>query len=379
MAKKKKKAGLLLSDADLKKRYPTSGLASLIAVSLDNTLVLPSRILAVNYHMNGGLYYGKIVEEYGEESTGKTLLANDFAVVCQTLGGIVLWNDAEASFSAHWAQLNGINLDRLVLLPDENEIETISDWQADQIIYWRSKLTNNEPILLVVDSTAALETRDNIEAADTDSGEDMGRRSKKIYQMLRKRNKLYARYGVCVIYINQVRKKVNAGMYEDPDTTPGGMAMRFYASQRLGLYRGKRINLDVKDKKSDVIGHEIFIRTKKSKVGPPRPSIRGRVFFEETEAGGVGYDKYFGFPELLVELGIVKRKQAIYKYKGEIIAKGDENFLKVLKNNTELRQKLIKKAGINTVSSTRKKLDSINKNLYPVKLRISKPTDGEDN
>jgi recombination protein RecA len=292
----KKKVGLILSEARLKQRYPTAGAASNIIVPTEDQLCLPSSILALNWQYGGGIPYGTILEEFGEESTGKSLLAINFAVVAQALGGIVLWSDAEAVFrqQARFYQKMGLNLDKVQLYPDENIIEKISDWQADMIVTWRSKLKKNEPILLVTDSTAALETRDNMDAADSDSGEDMGRRSKKIYQMIRKRNSMYARYGVCVIYINQLRKKPTRTKYEDPDTTPGGKAMNFYASIRSGIRRGKKIvNAD------DVhIGQHVYFNIKKNKVAPPRNSVEGRVFFEKHN-GMIGYDKYYGMLPVL--------------------------------------------------------------------------------
>lgn len=362
----KKKAGVLLGASDLKKRYPTSGLASVICLPDDKSLRLPSRVIAVNYFMGGGIPYGKILELFGEESTGKTLLAMDFAYAAQQLGGIVLWADAEATFDGLWAQKNGLDLEKIVLLPEENEIETISDWQADMIVHYREKLKNNEPILLVVDSTAALETRDNMEAADMDSGEDMGKRSKKIYQMLRKRNKFYARYGVCVIYINQLRSRPVKTQFEDPDTTPGGKAMRYYASIRMGLYRGKKI-VNAKDKK---VGNIVYIRGKKNKTAPPSENIKANVYFKPFQ-NKLGYDKYEGLQDLLLEHGILKRKSARWYYKEEQIAHGDLKMAEVLMNDEKMRKRLIRKLGVNTISQTKEKISLVGKNLYPVKLKAA--------
>ena len=363
----KKKAGIILSGADMKRRYPQSGLASDICLTPDNALWLPSRILPLNYNSGGGVPYGKILELYGEESTGKTLQAIDYGVVAQSLGGIVLWDDAEATFDGLWAQSHGLDLKKVVLLKEENVIEIVSDWIADNIVTWRAKLTKKEPIPLVVDSLAALETWANMEAADSDSGEDMGKRSKMIYQMMRKRMKIIAKYGVCVICINQIRKKVGATKWEDPDTTPGGQAMRFYAGQRIGLYKGSKIkNADKK-----TVGNIVYVRTKKNKVAPPRENIQARVFFTEHE-GRYGYDKYFGLLDILLTQKIIKRKSGRFYYKGEQLAHGEDKFLTLLETNAELRSKLIKKAGINTPSATRKKLEEIKVNLYPVNLKKAK-------
>lgn len=367
----RREAGNILSDADLLKRYG-SALASNISLNIEQSLWLPSRIPALNYQMGGGIKYGSILELFGEESTGKSLLAMDFGVVAQSLGGAVLWNDAEGTFSTHWAEQNGLDNNKLYICP-ESAIEIISDWQADMIVTMRARLTNNEPILLVEDSVAAFDTLENINSSQQDSKAEMGNRAKAIYTMLRRRNKFYVKYGVEVIYINQLRQKVGASKYEDPDTTPGGAAMKFYASQRIGLYRGKQI-LDSDEEK---VGQYVHIRTKKNKVAPPRGKTLARVHFMEHE-GMLGYHKYSGFPDVLEKMGVVTRKKGRWYYKDKMIAQGDEKMLKVLAEDDDLRKKLIKKSGINTVSKTRNQIEAQKKNLYPVKAKKSKSNEKEE-
>lgn len=380
----KKKSGFLLSEEALRKRYPDSNLASVIYVDVDeeDELRLPSRNLAINYHMGGGLPYGKIVEIHGEESTGKTLLAIDFGVVCQSLGGIVLWDDAEASFDARWAKKHGLDLNKLELLPYENEFEIVSDWVADMCVYYRRKLKKNEPILLVIDSIAVMETHDAMEIAAVDTKAEMGRRSYKMGEFLRKRTKIFAKYGICVLFINQMRKKVGASKFEDPDTTPLAQAIKYYAAQRIGLYRGKRLRKGGKDK-GTWVGNLVYLRTKKNKTSAPKDNIQAEVYFVE-DRGNFGYHKYFGFEELLVNKGIIKRKAGRYYYKGEEIARKNqtspvEQVLreKIATDNT-LRAKFIKKLGINTPSKTRERIKSITKNLYPVHVKKVKEEEGSE-
>lgn len=362
----KRKAGQILSDNDFKKRYGSS-LASEICLPADKTLWLPSRILALNHHLGGGIQYGKILEEFGEESTGKSLLALDFATVCQSLGGIVLWADAEGTFSGPWAEKNGLDLTRTLLLPEENSVEIISDWLADAVVTSRNKLTNNEPILLIIDSIASLDTMENIENSQVDTKAEMGKRASEIDKLLRRRNRFLNKYGVCTICINQLRQKVGATKWEDPDVTPGGKAMKFYASQRIGLYRGKTI----KSSKDKSVGQYVYIRTKKNKLAPPAERIKLEVYFREFKKQ-IGYAKYANFPEILEEKGVVERKRARWYYKGKMIANGDDNMLNELNTNQELRQELIKKSGTMTVSKARKRLEQTEKNLYPVKIKATK-------
>lgn len=216
----KKKSLKLLKESALRKKYEdTSSLGSDLV--LDDHIWLPSRNVSLNYQLGGGTPYGKIMELFGYESTGKTLLAMDFASNAQKLGGIVLWDDAENAFDPGWAVQNGMNLDQLELY-EENDIEGMSDWVRDMIIFHRSQLQANEPILFVIDSLAALDCEDNIGADALNAKAQMGNRAKAIYRMYRERNSIFKRYGVVVIAINQIRDKVGASMFEASTTTPGG-------------------------------------------------------------------------------------------------------------------------------------------------------------
>lgn len=364
----KKKAGFLLKENVLKRRYPDSGLASDIYLDEPESLRLPSTNLAINYHIGGGIPYGKIIEIIGEESGGKTLLAMDFAKVCQSLGGIVLWDDAEASFDPKWMKSHGVDLKKIQLLPYENVIEVISDWIADYCVYWRSKLIHNEPILLVLDSLAVLETNDAMEIAQVDAKAEMGRRSFKMGEMLRKRTKIFAKYGICCIFINQIRKKIGASQFEDPDTSPMAQCMKYYASQRIGLYRGKRLKKGGAAK-GPWVGNLVYLRTKKNKTSIPRDNIQAEVYFRK-DGDKFGYHKYFGFDTLLVDKKIVDRRRGgNYYYKGKLIAKSDDKFRELINTDKDMRSVFIKRLKINTPSKTREQLLKITKNKYPVKAK----------
>jgi recombination protein RecA len=374
----KKKIGVLLAEKDLKRRYPDSGLASNICLPGDKSLRLPCEVVTINHHLGGGIPYGKIVENFGEESTGKTLLAKNFSKVAQAMGGIVLWIDSECTFDPDWAQAHGLDLSKIQLLPMENRMEIISDWIADYCIYWRSKLVNNEPILLVWDSIAVAEGKDVMEVAEVDTKAEMGRRSFLMGKLLRKRTRIFAKYGICVYFINQLRVKVGASQFEDPDTSPLSQCMKYYAAQRFGLYRGKRLKDTKKGKKW--VGNLVYVRTKKNKTSAPKDNVQAHVYFREDE-GNFGYHKYHGLEELLVEAGIVKRANGKFSYKGEFIAKGEEAFLKAIANNQELRKKLLNKLGVNTPSKLRSRLEELREsktNLYPVKLKTQSESSDEE-
>lgn len=368
----KKKAGIkVLSLKALAKKYPGSGIAS--EVMGDTQLWLPSTFLLLNERMGGGIPYGKMIEIFGMESSGKSLLAFNFAYSAQQLGGVVIWIDAEAAYTKEWAVLNGLDNSRVDLF-QENKIEVISDFIMDKVIYWRSVLTNNEPILLITDSIASLECLENMNSSHQDAKAEMGNRAKQIDKMLRTRNPLLSDLGICSIFINQVRAKIGASKFEDPDTTPGGKATAFYASIRLGVYGGKQITGKIKGKEARV-GRVSTIRFIKNKVAPPKASIKGaEVYFDPRfQEENIGFKKYFGLAELLVELGVLERKKGAswYTFKGKNFANGDKKLLQILEKDDDLRRKLIRRAGINTISATQKKIDSLSENLYPIPTNMA--------
>lgn len=373
VAKKKKvvKAGVILSEGQMAKKYIGSGLASDITVVPDDALWLPSHNLYLNYTMGGGILYGKICEVFGTTSSGKSLLAMDFGSVAQSLGGVLLWNDAEQCFDPKWSVANGIDLSKTYIY-NETSIEKISDWAADMAVTLRSKLTHNEPILLVTDSTAALDCEVNINAVQLDAKAEMGNRAKALYKYLRIRNQLFAELGITVIFINQLRKKVGATMFEDPNTTPGGDAMKFFASQRLAFFQKKQITDGNKEDKI-WLGNEVSVRMNKNKVAPPRPTFTTEIYFNE-EYGRVGFNKYSNLSQLFLRTKVIQKIEGKtgYWFEGDKIAKGKDDLEEKIKGDNKLRKKLLKKTPVNTVSKTRKQLEKLNKggiNRYPVKVK----------
>lgn len=359
MAKKVKVPSL----KEMQKKFP----GFVIASENDDTHLpwLPSRFHAFNYVLGGGIPYGKILELFGTESGGKTLMAYDFAYCCQYLGGVVLWADAEQSFTNDWAETNGLDLSRTVVYR-ETAIEKISDWVASMALYWRSKLTHNEPILLILDSVSALDTEANINSEMSDAKADMGNRAKAIYKYFRIRNEMLYSLGVTQIYINQLRSNLKAGMFENPDTTPGGAALKFYASQRIGLYGGKNLTKKINGKERKV-GKVTSIRTMKNKVAPPRFTIKAAPLYNNPKYNDIGFDKLHFLDEVLLEEEIIEKSGGgVYRFGDKVIARGEEKFKATLAEDDELRRKLLRKAGINTLGATKKKLEKLTENLFPV-------------
>lgn len=212
MAKKTKVGIKVPTKNEILKRY--GNLIQVASETQETNLWLPSTFFALNYTFGGGIPYGKILELAGEESSGKSLLAYNFAYSAIKLGGHVIWVDAEQSWMNSWAEANGVDPTKVTCVND-TRIEYVSDIVADLSIYLRAQLTHNEPILLVVDSIAAMDCADNIDAKMVEGKAEMGGRAKALYKYFRIRNELFYRLGVTQIYINQLRTALNVGFGKD--------------------------------------------------------------------------------------------------------------------------------------------------------------------
>ena len=345
----------------------------------DHNLWLPSTFFALNHQWGGGIPFGKIVEVAGEESSGKSLIAYNFAYATQQLGGHVIWVDAEQSWMNSWAEANGVDPDKVTVVND-TRIEYVSDVVADLAIYIRSQLTHNEPILLVVDSIAAMDCSDNIDAKMVEGKAEMGGRAKALYKYFRIRNELFYRLGVTQIYINQVRTALNVGFGKDNTTTTGGAALKFWASIRVAFFAGRSITVKSKGRERKA-GKLVTLRVLKNKVAPPKPTISKCPVYFNPKLHDIGFDRYFYLDEVFAEEEVIEKANGgVIKYKGEKIARGEEKFRELIESNDDLRRKLLKRAGINTIGATRKKLESISINLFPVDgVEYESYNEAEDN
>lgn len=374
MATKKKVGVKVPTQNEILRKY--GGIITEASDVVDLGLKLPSRFYALNHALGGGVPYGKILEIAGQESSGKSLLAYDFAYTCQELGGHIIWVDAEQAYMNSWAEINGVNPDSVTVVND-TRIEVVSDVIADLAIYWRSQLTNNEPILLVVDSIAALDCADNVDAKMTDGKSEMGGRAKALYKYFRIRNELLFKLGVTQIYINQLRTSLNSGFGQDPSTTPGGAALKFWASIRLQFLAGKQITQKSKGKDRR-IGKLVTIRIIKNKVAPPMPSIKQCPVYFNAKYHEVGFDKYFGLSDIMVENEIIDKNGSSYTFEGKSICRGEENFNKLIEEDDKLRRKLLRAAEINTLGTVKKQLKELQDNYFPIDGEISYESYTED-
>ncbi len=266
----------------------------------------------------GGVPKGRVVEIYGPESSGKTTLALHIAAESQAQGGMVAFIDAEHALDVNYARKLGVDVDNLLVSqPDTGE-------QALDIaeILVRSGAID----VLIIDSVAALVPRAELEGEMGD--QHLGLQARLMSQALRKLTATISKSMTCVIFINQIRMKIGV-MFGSPETTTGGNALKFYASQRLDIRRIAAI----KDGEQ-VIGSRTRVKVVKNKIAPPFKEAEFDIIF------GTGISKEGDILDLAVSSGLVEKSGAWYSYDGERLGQGRENARKLLAENKDVRDKI---------------------------------------
>src|SRR6476620_780163 len=266
----------------------------------------------------GGLPRGRIIEIYGPESSGKTTLALHAIAEAQRGGGCAAFVDAEHALDPSYAKKLGVDIDELIVSqPDTGE-------QALEIV--DTLVRSNAIDVLVVDSVAALVPRAEIEGEMGDS--HVGLQARLMSQARRKLTGSISRSRTMVIFINQVRMKIGV-MYGNPETTTGGMALKFYAPVRLDIRRTGQI----KDR-DDIVGNTTRVKVVKNKVAPPFKRVEFDIMY------GEGVSKVGGILDLGVKAGLVEKSGAWFSYDSIRIGQGRENAKVYLKENPEVAKRI---------------------------------------
>ncbi|MBW1785763.1 MAG: recombinase RecA [Deltaproteobacteria bacterium] len=266
----------------------------------------------------GGVPRGRVLEIYGPESSGKTTLALHIAAEAQTMGGMVAFVDAEHALDVAYARKLGVDVDSLLVSqPDTGE-------QALDIteILVRSGAVD----VLVIDSVAALVPRAEIEGEMGDH--HVGLQARLMSQALRKLTATISKSMTCVIFINQIRIKIGV-MFGNPETTTGGNALKFYATQRLDIRRIGAI------KEGDqMVGNRTRVKVVKNKIAPPFKEAEFDIMY------GHGISKEGDILDLGVSMDIVEKSGAWYSFGGERIGQGRQNVKNFLAENTDIRDRI---------------------------------------
>lgn len=269
----------------------------------------------------GGYPKGRIIEIYGPESSGKTTFALQAIAEVQKLGGRAAFIDAEHALDPDYARRLGVKTNELLLSqPDTGE-------QALEIC---EALVRSEAIsIIVIDSVAALVPQAEIDGEMGDS--HVGLQARLMSQALRKLSGTINKTNTIAIFINQLREKVGV-MFGNPETTPGGRALKFYSSIRLDIRRNEQIKIGDK-----IVGNKTTIKVVKNKVAPPFKSATVEIMY------GEGVSKEGELIDLGVEAGIVDKAGAWFSYQGEKLGQGKENVKLLLRDNQELRDEIEKR------------------------------------
>ncbi len=269
----------------------------------------------------GGYPKGRIIEIYGPESSGKTTFALQAIAEVQKTGGRAAFIDAEHALDPIYAKRLGVNTNDLILSqPDTGE-------QALEIC--EALVRSGAISIVVIDSVAALVPQAEIDGEMGDS--HVGLQARLMSQALRKLSGTINKTNTIAIFINQLREKVGV-MFGNPETTPGGRALKFYSTIRLDIRRNEQLKIGDK-----VIGNKTTVKVVKNKVAPPFKSAVVDIMY------GEGISKEGELIDLGVEAGVVEKTGAWYSYNGEKLGQGKENVKLLLKEKCELRDEIEEK------------------------------------
>ena len=314
-----KKKALEIAMGQIEKQFGKGSVMKLGDFQAMNIEAIPTGALGLDIALGiGGVPRGRIVEIYGPESSGKTTLALHVIAEAQKMNGEAAFIDAEHALDPVYAKHLGVDIDNLIVSqPDTGE-------QALEIC---EALVRSEAVdIIVIDSVAALVPKAEIEGEMGDS--HVGLQARLMSQALRKLSGTVNKTKTTCIFINQLREKVGV-MFGNPETTPGGRALKFYSTIRLDVRRGEQLKTS-----ESVIGNKTVIKVVKNKVAPPFRTAIVEIMY------GLGISKESEIIDLAVEKEIIEKSGSWYSYNGNKIGQGKENVKALLRENKELCEEI---------------------------------------
>lgn len=314
-SQEEKKKALAGAIAQIEKNF---GKGAIIKLGSNQTMqvdAIPTGSMGLDLALGIGVVpKGRIVELYGPESSGKTTVALHIIAEAQKKGGEVAFVDVEHALDPQYAAALGVDVDNLLVSqPDSGE-------QALEIM--EALVRSGAVDVVVLDSVAALTTKAEIDGNMGDS--NVGQLARLMSQAMRKLTPLLSKTNCVAIFINQIREKIGV-MYGNPETTPGGRALKFYASVIIDVRKGEAIKNG-----TELIGSRTKIKIKKNKVAPPFKECEFDIIF------GKGISRTGEVLDLAVELDVIKKSGAWFSYDGQKLGQGRDNAKKALEENPEL-------------------------------------------
>jgi len=291
------------------------------AHALKHIEVIPTGALSVDLALGvGGVPRGRVVEIFGPESSGKTTLMLHVIANAQKAGGLAAFIDAEHALDPAYAKRLGVNLnDLLVSQPDSGE---------EALSICETLARSNALDVIVIDSVAALVPKAELEGEMGMA--TMGMQARLMSQALRKLTAILAKAKTTCVFTNQMREKVGV-MFGNPETTPGGKALKFYASVRIDIRRKDTL----KDAAGNAVGNHVKVKIVKNKVAPPFAEAEFDIIYNH------GINKEGSILEVGIDNGVVDKKGAWLQFEGELIGQGKDAAQKTLAEKPELAQKIV--------------------------------------
>ena len=319
MSQSEKEKALADTIAQIEKTYGKGSIMRMtdsVATQID---AVPTGCLSLDLALGiGGLPRGRIVEVYGPESSGKTTLSLHVIAEAQKLGGMVAFIDAEHALDPVYAQHLGIDLSRLYICQPDNGEQALDIAEA--------LVRSSAMDVVVIDSVAALTPQAEINGEIGES--HVGLQARLMSQALRKIAGVCNKTKTCIIFINQLREKIGV-MYGNPEVTPGGKALKFYASVRLDVRKGEPI----KDG-GNIIGSRTKVKIVKNKLAPPFKTVEFDLIF------GKGISNESVILDMAIEYGLIVKSGSWFSYKEERLGQGRETVKQIILSRPELMEEL---------------------------------------
>jgi len=304
---------------EIKQRFGEGAIMKLKEVRAVDVDVVPTGSISLDLALGvAGVPRGRVIEIYGPEGGGKTTLALHILAEAQKQGGVGAFVDAEHALDPDWAKIIGVNLeDLLISQPDSGE-------QALQIV--ETLVRSGEVDVIVIDSVAALVPQAEIAG---EMGEfQIGLQARLMSQCLRKLSGIISKTKTVVIFLNQTRMKIGV-MWGNPETTPGGLALKFYASVRIDLRRIAQIKHG-----EEIIGNRIKAKIVKNKVAAPFKTAEFDIYYNE------GISKFTDIINAGLKAGLIKKQGAWFQYENLKLGQGMEGARQFLKENPQIVEKI---------------------------------------
>jgi recombination protein RecA len=307
--------------AQIQKEYGEGAIMRLGAEETKQVPAISTGALTLDMALGiGGVPRGRVIEIYGPESSGKTTLVSHIIANAQKGGGVCAFIDTEHALDPRYAKKIGVNLDDLLVSqPDSGE---------EALNIAESLVRSNSLDVVVVDSVAALAPRAELEGQMGDS--HVGLQARLMSQALRKLTSAISKSKTCCIFTNQIREKIGV-MFGNPETTPGGRALKFYSSVRLDI---RRIST-LKDTAGKVMGIRVRVKVVKNKVAPPFSQAEFDILYAE------GISWVGTVLDSAINYGLIDKRGSWLSYEGEQLGQGREAACDQLRNDPELTQRLI--------------------------------------